>query len=296
MMHEFCQPGAPGADLPRERVCALLSINRGSYYRETAGLAPRAAVAVAGLRRRELVEEIERIVLEFPGYGYRRVTRQLQREGRTVNHKLVLKLMRQESLLCRLKRRWTRTTDSEHGLRTYPNLLPDCGWRSLTAPDLAWMADLTYIRLPRGFAYLAALLDGYSRKVVGWKLGRDIDARLTLAALNRALELRHPQPGWIHHSDRGVQYACRDYVERLIKAEARLSMTATGSPRENAQAESFFRTLKHEEVYLNDYQTYEQAERSLGRFIGDVYNAKRLHSALGYRPPDEFEALAGRPS
>ena len=295
-MEEFCQPDTPWAALPQERVCALLAINRGSYYRERAAPGPTAAAEVAARRHQELIEALDRIVLEFPGYGYRRVTAQLHREGWEVNHKLVLKLMRQESLLCRLKRRWVRTTDSEHGLRTYPNLLAACGWRTLTTVNQAWMADITYIRLPQGFAYLAALLDGYSRKVVGWQLGRDIDARLVLAALERALAVRQPAPGWIHHSDRGVQYACRDYVERLQQAQARLSMTATGSPRENAQVESFFRTLKHEEVYLKDYQTYQQAERSLDRFIADVYNAKRLHSALGYRPPDEFEALMGGPS
>jgi transposase InsO family protein len=295
-MQELCQPGLPGALLPRERVCRLLSVNRASFYREEAGLAPTVGARLAAARHRQLIDAIDAIVLEFAGYGYRRVTAQLRRDGWSVNHKLVLQLMRQESLLCRLRRRWVRTTDSEHGLRTYPNLLPHCGWRELTTPDQAWMADITYIRLPQGFAYLAALLDGYSRKVVGWKLGREIDARLVLAALDGALTHRQPPAGWIHHSDRGVQYACQDYVERLRGVGARLSMTAVGSPRENAQAESFFRTLKHEEVYLNDYQTYQQAERSLGRFIEDVYNAKRLHSALGYRPPDEFEALWGGPS
>lgn len=293
MTQELRVPGGLAELVPLERLCALMAVNRGSYYRQIAGLQPTATAGTAALRRRQLIEAIEESVLEFPGYGYRRVTAHLNREGWGVNHKLVLKLMRQESLLCRLRRRWVRTTDSEHGLRTYPNLLADRGWRNLTAPDEAWMADITYIRLPQGFAYLAALLDGYSRKVVGWQLGRDIDARLVLTALEQALELRHPAPGWIHHSDRGVQYACRHYVERLQQAQARLSMTATGSPRENAQAESFFRTLKHEEVYLNDYQSYQQAERSVGRFIVDVYNAKRLHSALGYRPPDEFEALGG---
>jgi putative transposase len=295
-MQELTQPGAVGAALPEERLCALLGINRGSYYRDTAGLAPSAAAGMAALRQRELVEAIERIVLDFPGYGYRRVTAQLRRDGERVNHKLVLKLMRQESLLCRLKRRWVRTTNSEHGLRLYPNLLKDCGWQRLTGPNQAWMADITYIRLPQGFAYLAALIDGYSRKAVGWQLGRDMEAGLVVAALDRALVERKPSPGWIHHSDRGVQYACRHYVERLEQAQARLSMTASGSPRENAQAERFFRTLKHEEVYLNDYQTYQQAERSLDRFIADVYNAKRLHSALGYCPPDEFERLNGDPS
>jgi len=202
--------------------------------------------------------------------------------------------MRAESLLCQLKRRWARTTDSEHGLRIYPNLLADCGWRALTRLDQAWVADLTYIRLPAGFCYLAAILDAFSRKVVGWSLSRHIDADLAVAALEQALAGRQPRAGWIHHSDRGVQYACRDYVERLDAAGAQVSMSAKGTPRENAQAESFFRTLKHEEVNLSDYEDYDEAKHALGCFIERVYNEKRLqrlHSSLGYRPPSEFEEL-----
>jgi len=153
------------------------------------------------------------------------------------------------------------------------------------------VADLTYIRLPAGFCYLAAILDAFSRKVVGWSLSRGIDAALAVAALEQALAGRQPGAGWIHHSDRGVQYACRDYVERLDAAGAQVSMSAKGTPRENAQAESFFRTLKHEEVNLSDYEDYDEAEQALGRFIETVYNEKRLHSSLGYRPPSEFEEL-----
>ena len=293
-MLDLYGPPRPGTGLPLQRVCAVLGINAGSFYRHAAGLQPTATTSVAALKQRELVEAIEELVLEFPRYGYRRVTHTLKRNGWCVNHKRVLRLMRQESLLCQLRRRWVRTTDSEHGLRVYPNLLADCGWRELTGVNQAWMADITYIRLPHGFAYLAALLDGYSRKVVGWQLGREMDAGLVLRALDQALKARQPLTGWIHHSDQGVQYACRDYVKRLDQARARISMAAKGTPRENAQIESFFRTLKHEEVYLNDYQTYQQAEGGVDRFIGDVYNAKRLHSALGYCPPDEFEQ--GRPS
>ena len=193
-MRELCEGNGPGARLPRERLCALLGVNRASYYRDAAGLAPAAGASLAALRRRELIDAIDEVVLAFAGYGYRRVTAQLHRAGWDVNHKLVLQLMRQESLLCRLRRRWARTTDSEHGLRTYPNLLADRGWRQLTAVNQAWMADITYIRLPQGFAYLATLLDGYSRRVVGWKLGRDLDARLVLAALEAALAQRQPPP------------------------------------------------------------------------------------------------------
>jgi len=193
-MRELCEGNGPGARLPRERLCALLGVNRASYYRDAAGLAPAAGASLAALRRRELIDAIDEVVLAFAGYGYRRVTAQLHRAGWDVNHKLVLQLMRQESLLCRLRRRWARATDSEHGLRTYPNLLADRGWRQLTAVNQAWMADITYIRLPQGFAYLATLLDGYSRRVVGWKLGRDLDARLVLAALEAALAQRQPPP------------------------------------------------------------------------------------------------------
>jgi putative transposase len=275
--HQF-----PG--LPLERACQLLGVNRGSYYRIREG-PPPAAGDVA------LREAIESVVLAFPGYGYRRVTKCLQREGGRVNHKRVLRLMREERLLCQLQRRWVRTTDSEHGLTVYPNLLQQAGWRLLTGINQAWVGDITYIRLPQSFCYLAALLDAYSRRVVGWELSQQIDARLVVVALQRALEARKPPVGWIHHSDRGVQYACRDYVTVLEAAGAQISMSGKGRPRDNAQAESFMRILKHEEVYLQDYQTFPDAKQAVGRFIEAVYNEKRLHSSLGYRPPSEFEEL-----
>jgi putative transposase len=275
-------------ELSLARACAVLAVNRGSYYRGPGPLAPDREHRAEAVRLRE---RIEAIVLEFPGYGYRRVTAQLQREGWAVNHKRVLKIMRAESLLCELQRRWVKTTDSEHGLRTYPNLLAQRGWRQLTGINQAWAADLTYIRLREGFCYLAALLDAFSRRVVGWHLAERLDASLTVTALERALASRCPPPGLIHHSDQGVQYACRDYVTVLEGAEARISMAAKGTPRENAQAESFFRTLKYEEVYLQEYETVLDVEPSVGRFIETVYNEKRLHSSLGYRPPSEFEDL-----
>ena len=261
------------------RACELLGLSRSDYYRQPVEDPPDPA----------LLEAIDAIVLAFPGYGYRRVTAQLRRDGWQVNHKRVLRLMREAGLLCRQKRRWTRTTDSKHGLRVYPNLLADRGWRRLTAPNQAWLADLTYIRLPHEFCYLATLLDAFSRRVVGWSLPRSLEADVVLGALDHALTWRRPGEGWIHHSDRGVQYACREYVDRLETAGARISMTATGSPRENAQAESFFRTLKREEVYLADYASFAEAKARIGRFIEEVYDKKRLHSALGYLPPIEFE-------
>jgi transposase InsO family protein len=274
-------------ELPVRRLCALLAIGRSWYY-ERSEQPTRAERDVA------LRGAIERIVLEFPGYGYRRVTKALARGGWAVNHKRVLRVMRQEALLCQLKRRFVATTDSGHALRTYPNLVAEV---EPTGPDQVWVADITYIRLPTAFVYLACILDAWSRRCVGRHLSRTIDTRLTLAALDRALLARCPAAGLIHHSDRGVQYASADYVGRLVSAGARVSMAATGNPYENAKAESFFKTLKCEEVYLQQYRTFDEAEANLGRFIEDVYNAKRLHSSLGYRPPDEFETshrVAGR--
>jgi putative transposase len=228
--------------LPLERACALLEINRGSFYRAVSGGVPGRAVAAPAEEPDALPlrAAIETVVLAFPGYGYRRVTHLLQREGWVVNHKRVLRVMRQESLLCQIRRRWVKTTDSEHGLRVYPNLLRAGRPAGL---DAAWVADITYIRLPEQFVYLSTLMDAFSRRVVGWCLSREIDRQLVLTALERALATRQPPPAWIHHSDQGVQYVCGAYTERLLLAGARVSMAAKGTPLENAQAERFFRTL-----------------------------------------------------
>jgi putative transposase len=263
------------------RLCAALGLSRSWWYERQARCEPEAEVLA-------LREAIERIVLEFPGYGYRRVTHELRRQGWMVNAKRVLRVMREETLLCQLKRRFVVTTDSRHGLGSYPNLLRGQGIDRL---DQAWVADLTYIRLPTAFCYLAAILDACSRRVVGWELSSRIDTKLTLSALERALRSRQPAPGLIHHSDHGVQSASTRYVARLAELGAQISMAAIGHVYENALAESFFATLKREEVYLHDYQSLAEAEANLERFIDDVYNHKRLHSSLGYRPPSEFEAL-----
>jgi len=273
--------------LPVERACALLSVSRSDYYLQRSPASP----SVRAVGEEALRAAIEGLVLQWPSYGYRRITAQLQRDGWNINHKRVLRIMREEGWLWRGQRRWVQTTDSEHGLQTYPNLLADRGWRQLTAPDQAWAADLTYVRLAQGFCYLAILLDAFSRRVVGWSLSQHWEAAFAVAALDEALTRRQPEAGWIHHSDRGVQYTCREYVARVLSADGQVSMAAKGTPRENAQAESFMRTLKQEAVYLESYGSFAEAQRGIDRFIGEVYNRKRLHSALGYRPPCEFEEL-----
>ncbi len=216
------------------------------------------------------------------------MTAELHRQKWAVNHKRGLRVMRVEALRCHLQWSWVTTTDSGHGLRTYPNLL---GGVELSRPNQAWVGDITYVRLPTCFIYLACVLDAWSRRWGGWQLSRTIDTQLTLAALNHAISLRRPEPGLIHHSDRGVQYASTAYVERLSEIGAPISMSARGHPYDNAKAESFFQTLKREEVYLNQYETFAEAEAQIGRFIDDVYHLKRLHSSLGYLPPVEYESL-----
>jgi transposase InsO family protein len=261
------------------QLCNLLQVSRSWYYEKQT----RAEEEEADIELRDM---IERIILDFPGYGYRRVTHALKRTGWTVNHKRVLRIMREESLLCQLKRHFVHTTDSQHRYQVYPNLIKGM---TIEAPDLVWVADLTYIRLPSTFVYLAAILDASSRKCVGWKLSKRIDTQLALGALERALTTRHVTAGLIHHSDRGVQYASHEYVARLHDVEAQVSMSAVGNPYDNAKAESFFKTLKREEVYLKQYQTFQETEDNIREFIEDVYNTKRLHSSLGYLPPSEFE-------
>lgn len=260
------------------QLCETLQVSRSWYYEKQTRPAEEADV--------ELRDAIERVILDFPGYGYRRVTHALKRMGWIVNHKRVLRIMREESLLCQLKRHFVHTTDSQHPYQVYPNLIKGL---LIEAPDVLWVADLTYIRLPSTFVYLAAILDAYSRKCVGWKLSKRIDTQLALGALEAALATRNVKAGLIHHSDRGVQYASTEYVARLQSMEAQVSMSAVGNPYDNAKAESFFKTLKREEVYLKQYQTFQEAEDNIREFIEQVYNTKRLHSSLGYLPPTEFE-------
>ena len=277
-------------ELPLAQACAVLALGRSGYYRTVAQEASTRVLA-----GRPCVEDpglwaaLERVVLAFPRCGYQCATRHLQREGFRVNPKRVYRLMHEAGWLQPRSRRTVRTTDSTHGFPIYPNLLADCGWRTLTAPNQAWGADLTYIRLGEEFCYLAVLLDLFSRKIVGWALSESLEAAGPRAALARAVRERQPPAGWIHHSDRGVQYACRTYVAQLEAAQARISMTAVGEPKQNAPTERWMRTVKEEEVDLQEYRTMAEAKQAIGRFIEEVYNEKRLHSALGYRPPSEFE-------
>jgi putative transposase len=206
--------------------------------------------------------------------------------GWSVNHKRVLRIMREECLLCHLKRQFVPTTDSHHPFQVYPNLIKGL---EVDAPHVVWVADITYIRLLSSFVYLAVLLDAYSRKCIGWHLSKRIDTQLALEALEKALATREVRPGLIHHSDRGVKSDSTAYVERLLGIQAHISMSAMGNPYDNAKAESFFKTLKQVEVYLKQYQTFEEAQTNIGQFIEEVYTIKRLHSSLGYLPPPEFE-------
>lgn len=279
-MYELITQGRKRKDrLPLAQLCRALSVSRADYYRwGRAGANEDPDM--------EVRDRIQRIVLEMPAYGYRRITHELRRRGVAVNHKHVLRLMRKDNLLCLRKQSWVRTTDAQHGLKVYPHLVPELKVDGL---DRLWIADITYIRLSRQFVYLAVILDAFSRRCIGWALERTLEAKLTLAALQMALARRTMRHGLVHHSDRGVQYACAEYTKLLRQHELRISMGRRGNPYDNAQAESFLKTLKYEEVYLYEYEDLAEAQARIGHFLEEVYNEKRLHSALGYMPPAEFE-------
>jgi putative transposase len=270
-----------GTGLTTGRMLQLGRVNRSNFYR----FAPRQQAS--GDRDMELRDAIQRIALEWPCYGRPRITGELRRQGWTVNPKRVYRLLREDNLLCVRRRKFLVTTDSNHGRRVYPNLARTL---ELTDVNQLWIADLTYIRLREEFVFLAAILDAFSRRVIGWALDRRLDDELTLTALRMAIQQRTPPPGLVHHSDRGSQYASGDYTALLQANHIRISMSRKGNPWDNAACESFMKTLKYEEVYRNEYLDLAEARASIRAFLEKVYNQKRLHSALGYMPPAEFEA------
>jgi putative transposase len=272
----------PQGELTVERMCGLSAVSRAGYYRHWRASAPR--------REETAVRDaIQRVALANRWYGYRRIAGELRRAGFVVNHKRVLRLMRADNLLCLGRRPFVPvTTDSRHSWRVVPHLARGL---TLTAIDQLWVADISYIRLQEEFAYVAVVLDAFSRRVIGWALENHLQARLAIAALTMAITARRPPPGsLIHHSDRGVQYACGDYSAILEAHDIAPSMSRIGNPYDNAKAESFMKTLKNEQVDGRIYRDVEQARREIGAFIEEVYNRHRLHSALAYRPPAEFEA------
>jgi len=260
------------------RMCEVLCVSRATLYRSV----------LQGPRQddTELADSIQHIALEMPSYGYRRITKELGRRGQQANHKRVLRLMREDNLLCLRKRKFICTTDSGHSLAVYPNLARDL---VVDGINRLWVSDITYVRLQRAFVYLAVVLDAFSRRCVGWNLGGRLDDGLAVGALRRAVDSREIKGGLVHHSDRGVQYASKEYTDLLRECGIAISMSRSGNPYDNAKAESFMKTLKYEEVYLCEYRDLADARDSIGHFIEEVYNLKRLHSALGYLPPAEFE-------
>jgi putative transposase len=269
-----------GDGLTIREMCESARVSRASYYRSWQKQEPKQEELA-------LRDAIQRLALKDRHCGYRRIGRWLRREGWGVNHKRVLRLMREDNLLSIRRRRFVVTTDSTHSWRVYPNLARRM---VLSGINQLWVADITYVRLQQEFIYLAVILDVYSRRVVGWSISRQLDSSIAQQALEVALKERQPDPGLIHHSDRGVQYACGDYVKRLEAASITISMSRPGNPWDNAWAESFMKTLKSEEVDGRRYRNFDHARSMIGSFIEELYNGERLHSALDYRSPIEFES------
>lgn len=261
------------------QMCGLGHVSRAGFYRFVN--APPSSDPDMELR-----DAIQRIALEFPCYGRPRITAELVRRGWQVGPSRVYRIMREDNLLCLRRRRFVITTNSNHGLSVYPNRAAEM---TLTGINQLWVADITYIRLETEFVYLAVVLDAYSRRVIGWALDRTLEDDLAIAALQMALRRRSPSSGLVHHSDRGVQYASHDYTGLLKENGIEISMSRKGNPYDNAACESFMKTLKYEEVYRQEYRDLAEARRSIEHFLEKIYNEKRLHSALDYRPPAEFE-------
>jgi putative transposase len=270
-----------GRGLTVGRMAELARISRASFYRF------EEDAIFGGDADMDLRDALQRVALEWPCYGRRRITRELHRRGWAVNWKRVYRLMREDNLLCVRKRKFVVTTDSNHGNRIWPNLTRGM---VLTDVDQLWRADITYIRLREEFVFLAVVLDAYSRRVIGWALDRTLEDELTLSALEMALSQRVAGPELVHHSDRGSQYASSDYTGLLTEKGIRISMSRKGNPWDNAACESFMKTLKYEEVHRNEYRDLAEARSEIGTFLDQVYNQKRLHSAIGYLPPAEFKA------
>jgi putative transposase len=265
-------------------MCWLARVSRAGYYRNLAERHPDEE----DIEVRAAVQQIA--LSHHRRYGYRRVAVELRRRGFEVNHKRVSRLMREDNLLAIRHRRFVITTDAQHELEVYLNLAKRM---QLTAANQLWIADLTYIRLNREFVYLAVILDKWSRRVVGWALDRTLAARLAVTALQRAIAARQPKPGLVHHSDRGIQYASAEYVAVLTEHQMTPSMSRPANPYDNATCESFMKTLKQEEIYCREYRDLEDLETHLEEFLDRYYNQRRLHSALGYRTPEEFEEQSG---
>lgn len=270
-----------------ERMCHLADVSRAGYYRDLVSHEPDAAE----MAERSAIQEI--VLTHHRRYGYRRVTAELRRRGMVVNHKRVLRLMRTDNLLAVRFRKFILTTDSRHDLPVYVNLAARL---KVTGIDQLWVADITYIRLRTEFVYLAVVMDRFSRKVIGWALDRTLAARLVVSALERAIGRRQPPPGVVHHSDQGVQYACQEYAQLLQTHQIIPSMSRPANPYDNAACESFMKTLKQEEIYCHQYRDFEELSTHVEEFIETYYNGQRLHSALGYRTPEEFEADAAASS
>ena len=266
-----------------ERMCQLAQVSRASFYRSLQEQRP----VEEDMEVRSAIQQIA--VGHRWRYGYRRISAELRRRGMVVNHKRVVRMMREDNLLAVQPRQFVVTTHSDHQLEVYLNL---ASRMKLTGIDQLWVADITYIRLKAEFVYLAVILDGFSRKVVGWALERTMVSRLVITALEHAIAKRQPRPGLVHHSDRGVQYASAEYIAMLEKQGMIPSMSRPANPYDNASCESFIKTLKREEIYANQYDDLEHLRANLEGFIEQYYNRQRLHSALGYRSPEEFEQQA----
>lgn len=275
----------PQSALPVHRCCELVDLPRSSFYRHLQPVPERSRA------RQALIELLHRLCIDDPDYGYRRICVEVRKHTDldgipyVINGKAILRLMRQQGILCVPRRRYIHTTDSNHSFRVFENLIKHI---TLTDINQLWVSDITYIAYKATFAYLAVILDALSRRVVGWKISKHIDTSLTLGALRMALETRSVSSRLIHHSDRGVQYASKDYVQELTAHGISISMSAPGNPYENAKAESFMKTIKKEEVYRNNYQTFDEVVESITRYI-NRYNTKRIHSSIGYMAPAEFE-------